>query len=73
MNEIDYGLKPCPFCGQDANKAITHIEMNKNGITELRIYCCMLHILETETIYFNGEPYPRKNLIDMWNRRQSHD
>ena len=69
-NMINYGLKPCPFCGQDANEAITHIEMIPTGITEIRINCCMLHILETDKIYFNGEPYPRDDLVKVWNTRE---
>ena len=67
---IDYGLKPCPFCGQDANKAITHVEIIPTGILALEINCCMLHILETSTINCDGVPYPKENLIDVWNNRR---
>ncbi len=61
--KIDLGLKPCPFCGADANLSIAEFEINNGHLTKLVIECCGRHEFETdETMVLN-------DLIETWNMR----
>ena len=54
-------LKPCPFCG---GKAVLWQVTEKLGDGESLFYICCEKCLSK-----TGRWYEKKNVIDMWNRR----
>ncbi len=66
----DLGLKPCPFCGADANLSVAEFEINNGHLTKLVIECCGRHEFETDVIRFvSGETMVLNDLIETWNMR----
>lgn len=75
MSEIDYGLKPCPFCGTDVNQCVSEFEFDQAGLRRIVIECCGRFEFETGIIRsVTGETIVIEDLIEKWNRRTTdHD
>jgi len=69
---VDLGLKPCPFCGADANDCIQMLEADRDGIKTLEIKCCgEFHFERGEALCkIDGTSmYEGPTVVEQWNRR----
>ena len=62
QNSSDEGLKPCPFCGGNAVKAVCHKNPDNYDGAEFWVVCTKCHI-KTNRSLDEDEP------VDLWNRR----
>lgn len=55
-------LKPCPFCGGEA-------DIEQKGRNRLRIFCKVCHIEKTQMVLRYSLEWLRMKLIENWNKR----